>query len=296
MHRQFYQILAITLTSAVSFHCYAGSDHSHDLTIVTDAEQSRRASEAKDASLKSAAHSQNIGRPPREVIDSLKEGNQRFIDGKMSAPRRDGKTRSELVAMQRPSAIVLSCSDSRVPPEVLFDQGIGDIFVIRTAGQVLDPSPIASIEYAVAHLGTRLVVVLGHESCGAVGAALTTPVGTSAGSVDLDKLVAKIKPYIASFKPSSNDTLLRGPVKANASGVARELVRRSEIVRNKLQSQELSLVTAIYSLSTGQVEFNMWELDFTGYVAPEPAPVVKAVPPVRPVKRRRTSSSSSHSH
>ena len=82
--------------------------------------------------MKSTAHT-STGRPPREVIDALKEGNKRFIEGKMTAPRRDEKTRSELVAGQQPSAIVLSCSDSRVPPEVLFDQGLGDIFVIRTA-------------------------------------------------------------------------------------------------------------------------------------------------------------------
>ena len=292
---QFYRILTLSLTTVLSFQCLAGSDHSHDLTIVTDAEQSRRAAEAKEASMKSTAHT-STGRPPREVIDALKDGNKRFIEGKMTAPRRDEKTRSELVAGQQPSAIVLSCSDSRVPPEVLFDQGLGDIFVIRTAGQVLDPSPIASIEYAVAHLGTRLVVVLGHEYCGAVGAALATPVGKSAGSVDLDKLVSKIRPHIGSFKPSSSDKLLRGPVKANASGIAKELVRRSEIVRSKLQSQDLSLVTAIYSLSTGQVEFNMWELDFAGYVAPEAPPVVQAVPAVRPVKRRRNAASPSHGH
>jgi len=295
MVRLYSRILMLSLSSALSFHCFAGSNHSHDLTIVTDAEQSKRAAEAKQASLKSSAHP-STGRPPREVIESLREGNQRFVDGKMIGPRRDGKTRSELVAGQHPSTIVLSCSDSRVPPELLFDQGLGDIFVIRTAGQVLDPSPIASIEYAVAHLGTRLIVVLGHESCGAVGAALATPVGTSAGSVDLDKLVGKIRPHIASFKPSSSDKLLRGPVKANASGVARELVRRSEIVRNKLQAQDISLVTAIYSLATGQVEFNMWELDFTGYIAPETVPVVQAVPAARSVKRRRNPASQSRGH
>lgn len=295
MYRQLYRFLALTLTTVISFQGMAGSNHSHDLTIVTDAEQSRRAAEEKESSLKNSEH-RSTGQPPREVIEALKQGNQRFVDGKMTALRRDAKTRGELAEGQKPSSIVLSCSDSRVPPEVLFDQGLGDIFVIRTAGQVLDPAPIASIEYAVAHLGTRLIVVLGHESCGAVGAALKTPAGKSAGSVDLDKLVSKIKPYISSFRPSSSDKLLRGPVKANASGIAKELVRRSEIVRSKLQSQDVSLVTAIYSLSSGQVEFNMWELDFTGYVPPEPTPVVEAVPASRPIKRRRNASSPHQGH
>lgn len=274
----------------------ADSNHSHDLTIVTDAEQARRAEAEKGHALQAAAASAHLssGMPARAAIEELRSGNQRFVEGKMTALRRDAKTRTELASGQKPSSIVVSCSDSRVPPEVLFDQGLGDIFVIRTAGQVLDPAPIASIEYAVAHLGTRLIVIMGHESCGAVGAALSTPTGQSAGSVDLDRLVAKIKPHIGSFRPSVNDKLLRGPVKANASGIARELVRRSQIVRSKLQSQDISLVTAIYSLSSGQVEFNMWELDFTGYIADEPAPVVQAVPAVRKPKRRRGATAAGH--
>lgn len=293
MHRHLHLILALLVTTSVSLQSFAGSSRSHDLTIVTDAEQSRRTAEDKGAARASSSH-EHSGKPPREVIEALQAGNQRFVEGKMTALRRDAKTRSELVAGQQPSAIVLSCSDSRVPPEVLFDQGLGDIFVIRTAGQVLDPSPIASIEYAVAHLGTRLVVVLGHESCGAVGAAISTSMGQSAGSVDLDKLVAKIKPHIASFKPSASDKMLRGPVKANATGIARELVRRSEIVRSKLQAQEISLVTAIYSLSTGLVEFNMWDLDFTGYISPDPIPKVEAVPAARSLKRRRNAATAGH--
>jgi len=260
-----------------------------DLTIVTDADQSRqvektRAAVQEEVSRKTA-HGHVAGKPPREALELLRQGNQRFVEGKMAAPRRDEKTRTDLAGTQKPFAIVLSCSDSRVPPEVVFDQGLGDVFVVRTAGHVLDPGPIASIEYALEHLGARLIVVLGHESCGAVKAALTTPAGRSAGSVDLDRLVAKIKPYLSSFRPLSTDSLMRGPVKANTAGVARELMKKSAIVREKLRHQDISLVTAIYGLTSGQVEFNMWEMDYAGQADADSVPVIEAVPV--PAKRRR---------
>lgn len=284
-----------------SLTAYAEGKRSPDLTIVTDAERSRAVEAEKEKQLNEKAsaasmvtsHGSPLGKPPRESLELLRTGNQRFVDGKMTGQRRDDKTRSDLASGQNPFAIVLSCSDSRVPPEVLFDQGLGDVFVVRTAGHVLDPGPIASIEYALEHLGSRLIVVMGHESCGAVKAALTTPVGKSAGSVDLDRLVAKIKPYLTSFRPISTDKLLRGPVKANTSGVARELIKKSAIVRTKLQLQEASLVTAIYSLATGQVEFNMWDMDYSGQGEVENTPVVEAIP-VPPVRRRRGVATGGH--
>ncbi len=280
--------------SMVLVAMWAGSAHAQgqrglDLTIVTDADQSRQVEKSKAAAQEEAskkpAHGHVVGKPPRESLEMLRQGNQRFVEGKMAAPRRDEKTRADLAGSQKPFAIVLSCSDSRVPPEVVFDQGLGDVFVVRTAGHVLDPGPIASIEYALEHLGARLIVVLGHESCGAVKAALTTPAGRSAGSVDLDRLVAKIKPYLSSFRPLSSDSLMRGPVKANTAGVARELMKKSAIVREKLRLQDISLVTAIYGLSTGQVEFNMWEMDYAGQADTDSVPVIEAVP--APSKRRR---------
>lgn len=284
---------SLLVTAALLFSgsiAYGQSQRSPDLTIVTDAEQARNLerekAQAADSGVKSSStHGMVSGKSPRESLEQLRQGNQRFVDNKMTAPRRDDKTRSELAAAQKPFAIVLSCSDSRVPPEVVFDQGLGDIFVVRTAGHVLDPGPIASIEYALEHLGPRLIVVLGHESCGAVKAALTTPAGRSAGSVDLDRLVAKIRPYLGSFKSLQADKLMRGPVKANTAGVARELIKRSAIVREKLQHQEVSLVTAIYGLSTGNVEFNMWDLDYSGQAEMDAVPVIEAVP-ASPRRRR----------
>lgn len=284
-------LVAVTL-GLVTGQSYAQGGRAPDLTIVTDAEQSRLVEKEKAQTYERAVdagprRSQPVGKPPREALDMLRQGNQRFVDNKMMAPRRDDKTRSELAGAQNPFAIVLSCSDSRVPPEVVFDQGLGDVFVVRTAGHVLDPGPIASIEYALEHLGARLIVVLGHESCGAVKAALTTPSGRSAGSVDLDRLVGKIKPYLSSFRPLSADKLMRGPVKANTAGVARELMKKSMIVREKLQHQEISLVTAIYGLSSGQVEFNTWDLDYSGQAEADVSTVIEAVP--APTKRRRPS-------
>lgn len=260
-----------------------------DLTIVTDAEQARAIERERNGTPSRQGMNSGVsaptGKSPRESLELLRQGNQRFVENKMTSLRRDEKTRLELSTTQRPFAVVLSCSDSRVPPEVVFDQGLGDVFVVRNAGHVLDAGPIASIEYALEHLGARLIVVMGHESCGAVKAALSTPVGKSAGSVDLDRLVAKIRPHLASLKPMSADKLLRGPVKANTSGVARELVKKSAIVREKLQHQEVSLVTAIYGLSSGQVEFNMWDLDYSGQAELDSIPVIEAVPVS--AKRRR---------
>ncbi|MEY4064152.1 MAG: hypothetical protein RIR26_360 [Pseudomonadota bacterium] len=292
----------VAVVLAWSTLAHAESKRSPDLTIITDADQSKaiEAEKKKEQEERAAqpqgqeSHQAVTGKSPRESLEQLKEGNQRFVENKATGPRRDEKTRSELAASQKPFAIVLSCSDSRVPPELLFDQGLGDIFVVRTAGHVLDPGPIASIEYALEHLGARLIVVLGHESCGAVKAALNTPVGRSAGSVDLDRLVGKIKPYLSSFRPSAADKLMRGPVKANTSGVARELMRKSAIVRTKLQLQEISLVTAIYGLSTGQVEFNMWDMDYSGQAEIDNPPAIEAVP-VLP-RRRRGMAAEAHSH
>ena len=292
--------LALFLGWTLTAH--AEGQRSADLTIVTDAERSKEIESEKDRSLgeksaqakTSSAHTAPIGKPPREALEMLKSGNQRFVEGKPSGAKRDGNTRSELSNGQNPFAIVLSCSDSRVPPELVFDQGLGDVFVVRTAGHVLDPGPIASIEYALEHLGARLIVVMGHESCGAVKAALTTPIGKSAGTVDLDRMVAKIKPYLTTFKPLSSDKLLRGPVKANTSGVARELIKKSPIVKTKLQLQEISLVTAIYGLSTGQVEFNMWDMDYSGQGEIDFSPVVEAIPVPPPTRRRRNLATGGH--
>ena len=143
-----------------------------------------------------------------------------------------GRIALESLGGQKPHTIVVSCSDSRVPPELVFDQGLGNLFVVRAAGQVLGDAAVGSIEYAIEHLGPKLIVILGHDSCGAVNAALSTPDGQSAGSQGLDTLVNKIKPAVRPWAASwQKDPTLGEPVRANVLSVAMDMMRRSRIVR-----------------------------------------------------------------
>ncbi len=191
--------------------------------------------------------------PPDEALKRLKAGNERFIAGKAQHPEQDEHRRQELTTGQFPFAIVLGCSDSRVPPELVFDQGLGDLFGVRVAGNVLDPATVASMEYAVEHLGSKLILILGHEACGAVKAALSTPKGSSAGSPDLDLLVQTIQPNVKGDDVS--DPLLRLPVRHNVEGIARSLLERSKLIRDKVSLGQVRIVRGVYALSSGKVEF-----------------------------------------
>lgn len=189
------------------------------------------------------------------AISKLRTGNSRYTTGFL---RKDGQSQSDrdrLVPGEKPHTIVLSCSDSRVPPEVVFDQKLGEVFVVRTAGEALDSSAIASIEYALDHLGSHLLVVMAHESCGAVKAAFGTLKGQDAGSPSLNKLVHDIHPRIRQFIDLEPSKGFVSEAKANASGVARDLVARSEIVASKVKADLLHIETAIYHLDSGAVEF-----------------------------------------
>lgn len=172
--------------------------------------------------------------------------------------RKDGQAatdRERLSTGQKPHTIVLSCSDSRVPPEIVFDQKLGEIFVVRTAGETLDPTSIASIEYALEHLGARLILVMGHSSCGAVKAAHSTMDGSDAGSPNLNKLVADIHPRIAAYKGMTPSKGYLDESWANARGVAKDLMGRSQIIANKLKAGEAKIQVALYNLATGKVDF-----------------------------------------
>src|SRR6266545_5016526 len=120
------------------------------------------------------AHSDQPSVAPAETISKLKEGNGRYTSGNLQHPGQTAERRTELAKTQHPFATIVSCSDSRVPPEIVFDQGLGDLFIVRVAGKVLNDEGLGSIEYSVDHLGTRLILVLGHQSCGAVKAARET--------------------------------------------------------------------------------------------------------------------------
>jgi carbonic anhydrase len=197
------------------------------------------------------------GLSPEQSWASLKDGNKRFVSGTSKHPNQSAEFRQRLTEGQKPHTIILSCSDSRVPPELVFDQGLGQVFTIRVAGNIIDPATVASIEYAVEHLGSKLIVVMGHESCGAVKAALTTPAGKSAGSRDLDTLVGAVRANIAGDgRASTSDSkTLRGPVRANVNAVVQDLAIRSKIIRARLDRKELVVLPALYSLETGMVEF-----------------------------------------
>jgi carbonic anhydrase len=200
---------------------------------------------------------------PVSDLQNLINGNDRFVEGKALHPNQDLARRAELAKGQKPRAIVLSCSDSRVPPELVFDQGLGDLFVVRVAGNIDDSAAVASIEYAVEHLGVQLIVVLGHDSCGAVKASVQTPTGKSVGSKDLDHLVAQIRknlahekiPFEAASKdPPKDPAMLRESV-ANVDAVAEDLLKRSHVLHEFAREGKLKVARAVYRLDTGKVEF-----------------------------------------
>ena len=203
-----------------------------------------------------AHHAAAPGVSAEQALKWLQNGNKRYLS---RANRTDGKSqkdRERLGKGQHPHAIVLSCADSRVPPETVFDQALGEVFVVRTAGESLDSSVIASLEYAVEHLGPRLLVVMGHTSCGAVKAALETPEDKSAGSPSLDKLVGDIRPRIPNRTPAAAPSAgLEIESAANAQGVAADLLKRSEIIRARVEKGDLLIKPALYYLDSGSVKF-----------------------------------------
>jgi carbonic anhydrase len=196
----------------------------------------------------------------REALERLREGNGRFVSGRASVDglsRRD--RRAELVRGQQPFAIVLGCSDSRVPAEIVFDQGLGDLFVIRVAGNIVAPSQIGSVEFAAERFGTRLVVVLGHSRCGAVLATLEElrrPNGTQ--SRNLRSIVNRIRPSVegllATELGENIDALVPEAVRANVRVSANQLRHGSEILERLIEEDGLLVVGAEYSLETGVVQ------------------------------------------
>ncbi len=199
--------------------------------------------------------------PARDAIERLREGNRRFVSGVRNndAPA-DGARRVRLTAGQEPFAIILGCSDSRVPAEYVFDQGVGDLFVIRVAGNIVAPSQIGSVEFAAERFGTRLVVVLGHSQCGAVLATLEELEGpTGNRSRNLRSIVDRIRPSVegllATDLRNDRDALVRAAVRANVRASAGHLRNGSEILERLILQQELLITGAEYSLETGVVEF-----------------------------------------
>jgi carbonic anhydrase len=196
-----------------------------------------------------------------EALERLREGNRRFVSGLRSAHAPTNQTRRLEVAQgQEPFAIILGCSDSRVPAELVFDQGLGDLFVIRVAGNIVAPSQIGSVEFAAERFGTRLVVVLGHSKCGAVEATLEELGRPSQDqSRNLRSIVERIRPAVETLLPTElgnvPDALMQQAVRANIRASANHLRHGSEILEQLIQHDGLVVIGAEYSLDTGVVEF-----------------------------------------
>jgi len=184
----------------------------------------------------------------QESLERLKEGNARFVADHLEGKLQDSSRRKSLIIGQEPYAIILSCADSRVVPEIAFDTGLGELFVVRVAGNVANSSSIASIEYAVAHVGSRLIVVLGHQSCGAVTAA----VNGGDNGYNLNHLLAHITPAISASKEGAT---INDVAKLNAELTVRELKNRSEIIKNAIDKGDVKVVPAYYNLDSGKVDF-----------------------------------------
>ena len=174
------------------------------------------------------------------ALNKLKEGNARFLKDNLDSPNHDLDLRNKLSHGQNPWAIILSCADSRVVPELAFDTGLGDLFVIRVAGNIANSSTIASIEYAVANLGVNLIVVMGHQSCGAITAAVA---GGDAGSSHLNHLVEHMQPAL---KACGEGSEINDVVKKNAELTAEDLAAKSEIIQNEITNGELKVFSAYY--------------------------------------------------
>ena len=199
--------------------------------------------------------------PAQEALDRLRDGNRRFASNVRSHESLASEARRiEVAAGQEPFAIILGCSDSRVPAEIIFDQGLGDLFVIRVAGNIVAPSQIGSVEFAAAQFGTRLVVVLGHSQCGAILATLEElqrPTENQSGN--LRAIVNRVRPSVESLLATDLrhdlDALVKQAVRANIRVSANHLRHGSQVLEDLIRDDGLLVVGAEYSLETGLVDF-----------------------------------------
>lgn len=206
------------------------------------------------------------GVSPDEALQKLMDGNKRYVENKpTNAAMSDSATRTSLANSQKPYAVILTCSDSRVPPEILFDKGLGEIFVVRVAGNIPDPVVLGSIEYAAEHLGSPLVMVLGHERCGAVTATVDAK-GKSTGSVNIDAIVKAVEPGVKlaakdceackgdkKCAETKKSEFIECVIDANAKMVAANLTKKSKILKHLVAEKKIKIVAAKYDLDDGVV-------------------------------------------
>jgi len=186
-------------------------------------------------------------------LKRLKEGNRHFCQHKFHYPHQSVAWREKIANEQKPFAVVLGCSDSRVPPEIIFDEGLGDLFVIREAGHVADDATIASIEYAVGHLGVPLVMVLGHEQCGAVKATVDAVISHTPPPGHMSRLVDDIRPAVVSARNRPGD-LLDLAVRVNTAFVVSQLQKSGPLLNRYVEQGRVKVVGAYYGLHTGRVD------------------------------------------
>jgi carbonic anhydrase len=193
---------------------------------------------------------------PEEALQRLIDGNRRFREGSDTVPRRPWSEQLAREA-QRPFAIILGCSDSRTPVEILFDQGFGDLFVVRIAGNIVAPSVVGSIEFAASQFGARLVVVMGHTDCGAISATVKAiETGLGPESKNIRAITDRIAPHIASLvRPGAPEAILREAVRANVRASADHLRHGDRIIEEMVLEGQVAVVGAEYDLATGSVHF-----------------------------------------
>ncbi|MEP7364980.1 MAG: carbonic anhydrase [Acidobacteriota bacterium] len=190
---------------------------------------------------------------PASVVEALKAGNKRYVTGLMAHPHEASVDRRQLTSGQHPRAVILGCADSRVPPEIVFDQGLGDLFTVRVAGNIANHEVLGSVEYAVEHLHTPVIIVLGHEKCGAVGAALH-PEGIEG---HIKELVDAILPAVDRAKGLHHPdaALLHDAVEANVDLQLHHLTDDDPVVHEEIIHKKVIVIGAVYDLETGRVRF-----------------------------------------
>ena len=262
-------ILAIAAGCAERSSAETAKSRSLDELVSHPTEAPATAEPAKEAAAKPAAHP-TAGPGPLEALARLSAGNARFATGRRNRSATAGDDAAERVTTakgQHPFAAILTCADSRVPPELLFDQSLGDLFVVRNAGNIADPLGEGSLEYAVEHLGVRLIIVLGHGSCGAV-----TAVATSAGQLpghlaDIQRGMPGLREFaLERGKAGPPEAVIPAAVERNACAQAAALVQGSEALREALAAGAIAVLPANYDLASGVV----------GFLPPVPAPASTA--------------------
>lgn len=200
-------------------------------------------------------------RNPQEAIRALKTGNARFFSGTAQRPELSAAERRAQILAQTPFAVVLGCSDSRVPTEIIFDQGLGDLFITRVAGNIVDTATVGSVEYAVEHLKTHLVVIMGHEGCGAVKAALLPAQDRSRESENIQALLNQIVPSVANLpKIRDEKAKMREAVIANVRRQVQEL-KKINSIQKAIASNKIAVIGAYYEITSGAVDFFETEED-----------------------------------